>query len=50
MQVSFKSPSVGEQFSAYIGADGVAAIQFRQLSSGVFEIRQGSQAWHEVAV
>jgi hypothetical protein len=50
MQVSFKKPSEGEQFSAYIGADDVAAIQFRQLNSGAFEIRQGMQAWTTVAV
>jgi len=50
MQVSFSKAQEGVQFSAYIGADDVAAIQFRQLNSGEFQIRQGSQAWTAVAV
>ena len=50
VEVSFVKKSEGVLWSAYVGSDGVAAIQLRQLTSGGFELRQGgSEVWKSVS-
>ena len=50
VEVSFVKKCEGVLWSAYVGADGVAAVQLRQLVSGGFELRSGaSEAWKPVS-
>ena len=50
IEASFVKTVEGVLWSAYIGSDGVAAIQLRQLTSGGFELRQGgAEVWKSVS-
>ena len=48
IKVAFKTPSRGEEVSAYISVGGDAVLQVRELSSGVRQVRTTDSEWFEV--